>query len=150
MANGKSAAALLPPAAEPLTVSTSTDSVPNSIETEIGAAVVDAAAVLAAGLFDYQQNGRLDSATREAAGSPLTKLAQLQLAHESGDPDFVALAREAGRRELRRLCDVDLSLFQRHGAAAVDAAVDFYIDGVLEIVGRTVRDERSLQAAWAS
>jgi hypothetical protein len=150
MVNGKFATALLPPDLEPLTVSASTDSAPNSIETAIGVAVAGAAAVLAAGLFDYQQNGRLDPATREAAGSPLVRLAQLQLNYEFGDSDFVALARQAGRRELRRLCDCDISLFQRHTSAAVDAAVDFYIAGVLEIVGNAVRGERAIQAAWAS
>jgi hypothetical protein len=142
-------AVALPPELDP-PASTNTDSAPNSIETTIGVAVADAAAVLAAGLFDYQQNGRLDPATREAAGAPLTKLALMQLDYEHGDPDFVALARQAGRRELRRLCDADISLFQRHGSAAVDTAVDFYIDGVLEIVGATVRDERIVRAAWAS
>jgi hypothetical protein len=142
-------AVALPPELDP-SVSTSNDSAPNSIETTIGVAMVDAVAVLAWGMHDWQYHGTLAPETREAAGSPLVRLTLLQLDHESGDADFVALARQAGRRELRRLCAADISLFQRHGQVAVDAAVDFYINGILEIVGNAVRDERAIRAAWAS
>jgi hypothetical protein len=149
MANG--AAAKLPLASElSITPTSSNDSTPRPTEIEIGVAVADAAAVLARGMHDCWHHGKIAPETREAAGNPLTKLALMQLDHEFGDSDFVALARQAGRRELRRLCDADISLFQRHGQVAVDAALDFYIDGILEIVGAAVRDERIVRAAWAS
>jgi hypothetical protein len=150
MINGSAARSL--PALElpPTPTTASTEPPATDLETTIGAVVADAVAVLAWGLNDCWRCGSLTPENREAAGGPLTKLALMQLAHESGDLDFVALAREAGRRELRRVCDADVSLFQRHGSAAVDAAVDFYINGILEIVGNAVRDERAIRAAWAS
>jgi hypothetical protein len=97
---------------------------------------------------DYQHHGELASKTKEVGSSRLARLATLQLNHEGGDLDFNRKAYDAGKRALRRYLTDDL--FQRHSPAEVDAALDLYIGGTLEIVGAAVRDERSIRAAWAN
>jgi hypothetical protein len=147
MANGVTAAALLPIDSEPMPT---TDSSPPTTEAEIiiGAAVRECVFALYRAMADYQQDGALAPATREAGGTRMARVSTLMLDHELGDSDFIALAHRAGRRELRRYLNAEL--FRKHGADEVDKVLDAVIDHVFEIVSLAVRDERAIRAALAN
>jgi hypothetical protein len=135
------AAVRLHPALEPTPTSHSTNA-QEGVETSIGQAVASAATTLSQAMMDYQQTGRLAPATKDAGGSRIAKVAELQLGHELGDRDFVDKARERGRYELRQCFTAEF--YQLHTPAEVDQALSEIIDSVLEITARVVTDERAL------
>jgi hypothetical protein len=142
MANGSAALKLLAP--EPPPDEHSEPSAP----AELGLAVAGATAVLCRAMFDYRQNGELDPQVREAGGSGIAKVATWQLDHGLGDLEFAAVARQQGKIQLRQHLNTDF--FRHNSPAEVEAALDFYIDSLLEMVSRVVKDERAFRAAWAN
>jgi hypothetical protein len=102
-------------------------------------------------MADYQQDGALSPATREAGGTRMARVSTLMLDHALGDSDFIALAHRAGRRELRRhLDELDAGLFRKHGAAEVDKVLDAAIGHAFEVIKPAVRVERGVRAALAN
>ena len=142
MANGSTALKLLAP--EPPPDQHSEPSAP----AELGLAVADATAVLCRAMFDHRQNGELDPQVREAGGSGIAKVATWQLDRGLDDYEFAAMAREQGKIQLRQHINTDF--YRQHSAVAVEAALDFYINSLLEMVSRVVKDERAFRAAWAN
>jgi hypothetical protein len=141
MPNGTAIA--LPPALDPPAPAKAI--APGEVEQRIGTAVADAVTAIGAGLMDWEAAGSLRDTTRRLAGEHLGRVAMLQLEHASGDNNFAAIARSAGRRELWSRCDAG---FRAHyGAsfdeAAIDHALDENISWVIEITTKVVRDERA-------
>ena len=133
MANGAHALLLLAP--EPAS---------DPKQEEIGAATAAAATMIACAVEDCRQGGSLAPTTKAVGAHRLTKVAMLMLAHEGGDDDFIATAHRAGKEILRqRLNGSNIS------PEAADGVLDFYINGLFEIVTRTVADERAYRAAAA-
>jgi hypothetical protein len=120
----------------------------SAAETAIGVAVADATLILCRAMADHLQNGALSPATREAGGTRMARVSMLMLDHAPGDSDFITLAHQAGKRELRR--HLDAALFRKHGVEEIDKALDGVIDSVFEIVSLAVRDERAIRAALAN
>ena len=115
---------------------------------EIGQATAAAAVAMAWGILSYHQAGRLDPAAKEAGGTKLARVSVLMLDHADGDDDFTRKARAAAKPLLR--AHLDAGFFQRYSPEQGDAALDFYIDSVFEVVTRTVADERAFRAAMAN
>ena len=118
------------------------------IEVELGRAVASAATAVARAMMDYDAFGVMDGETKEAGGSRIARVATLQIDHKEGDLDFIARARNAGRRELRQHIDADFH--RQHRPEYCAAAIDFYLDAVFEVVAKVVADERAFRAAWAN
>ena len=110
-----------------------------ALEVSIGMAVESAVTALAQAMVDYQHCGVLLPATKEAGGSRIAKVAELWLSHEGDDLDFATKVRTAGKRALRRHLPIDFP----HSPAAIDAALEFYINELLGMVGRVVANERA-------
>jgi hypothetical protein len=142
MANGASAALLLEPTSAPA----ATDVPPAA--TELGIAVAAATTAICQAMDDYWHCGTLDPAIKDQGGTRIAKVATWQLDHELGELEFAAAARAQGKAQLRRY--IDANFYQQHGAVAVEAALDFYIDSLLEMVSRVVRDERVFRATRAN
>jgi hypothetical protein len=141
MANGVAAALpLLAPELPSAPAKATTPDVP--IELTLGMAVADAVTALSLAMSDYQRCGMLAPTTREAGGSRIAKVAELQLGHEFGDCDFASRARAAGKATLRQYFNADF--YQYTSPAAVEAELDALITEVLAIAGKVVRDERAL------
>jgi hypothetical protein len=118
-------------------------------EALIGAAVASAAtAICCAVQQQHQQNGRLDPAVKLAGGERIAKVAELWLAHEGDDLEFTRKARDAAKCVLRQYFDADF--YRHYSPEQGDAALDWFIDPVLEIAACVVRDERAFRAAWAN
>jgi len=113
-------------------------------EEVIGQAIASATTALCFALLELQQDGRLDPATREAGGNRVAKVATLMLDHALGDQDFLSTARAQGKVQLRRYLNGSFA------PAQSDAALDFHIDNLLEIVTRVVADERVFRRAAAN
>ena len=97
---------------------------------------------------EFQQAGRLDPAAKAAGGVKLARVSMLMLDHAGGDDDFTRKARAAAKPLLR--AHLDAEFFRRHTPEQGDAALDFYIDSVFEVVTRAVADERVFRAAMAN
>jgi hypothetical protein len=148
MANGAAVARLVPPSARATADKPAAAPAVAGIEVELGRAVASAATAVARAMLDYGAFGVMDSETKEAGGSRIARVATLQLDHKEGDLDFIARARNAGRRELRQCIDADF--YRQHRPEHCAAAIDFYLDAVFEVVAKVVEDERAFRAAWAN
>jgi len=111
------------------------------IESRIGTAIASAATALCFAVLE-QNGGGLDPKTREAGGSRIAEVVQLQLGHELGDHDFTRIAYREGKARLRQYLDGNFN--QQHGAPAGEEAVDAILSELLEIVARVVAFERML------
>jgi hypothetical protein len=98
--------------------------------------MASAACAVALGCHQFQ-NGGLAPATKNAAGDRFVALYRLRQMH-AAEIDFDAVAREHGRRALRTYLDSE-GFYQRHSQAQGDAALDLYLDGVLEILSGVER-----------
>jgi hypothetical protein len=110
------------------------------IELQVGEAVRDAVVVVAQAMLSYRQTGLLDPAVKDAGGSRLGALVELQMAM-TGEVDFVAMAYRAGRAQLRRYFDEEL--YRRCSPEQVDEAIDIFIADVLNITAKVIKFERS-------
>jgi hypothetical protein len=136
----------LEPSPAPAVTAPAPGAAPAQVVAEIqdGQAVASAVTVLCAAVLDRA----LTPATREAGGERIARVAELWLAHEGDDLEFTRKARAAARCVLRQYYDVEF--YEHYSAEQGDAAIDLYIDSVLEIAGYVVKDERVLRAAWAN
>jgi hypothetical protein len=112
-------------------------------EKELGEATAAAVAVLCAAVQSYAHAGELTREIKSMGSERIARVARLQLDHEGGDQDFIAMARRAGMQVLRQ------RLNGAFDPAQCDATLDFYLDNLFDIVSRVVRDERAFRAAAA-
>src|SRR5262245_63036375 len=110
------------------------------IEITLGEAVAAAVTALSVGINDYQHHGELSPEAKDIGSRRFAKVTMLALASELGDHEFFAQARAAGKRELLRLFPADFN----HSRLEIEAVLDWHIDGVFEIVGNVIRDERAM------
>ena len=139
MANGALLPAL-PAAADPIGPSTSPHAGDQSDRIVIGDAMADAVIALGAALIDFEAAGAMSPATKDAGGSRIARVVEMQLA-ASDETDFVAAARAEGRHTLLRRHGA--ALRQRFGAIS-ETAIDGLVDEVLVIVSRVCAHERAL------
>jgi hypothetical protein len=121
-------------------------SLPDATELEIGDAVAAAAMMISGGVGEFMTFGQLSAEAKLAGAEALTKISMLQLAFFGNDADFVEVALREGQRALWRHHG-----FREHIAASLDPATrehmfEVFLQGALEIAGRSVAAERALQA----
>jgi hypothetical protein len=122
---------------------------PTEAARSIGIAAADAVAVVGLGLEAAAAGWHAPPPQlRRQAGEYLGRVAMLQLEHQGGDADFIALVRSEGKRILR---ERSMTSFKQHygtDEATVDRALDEMINWVLEIAGNAVAVERAIQRAY--
>jgi hypothetical protein len=112
----------------------------------------DAVLAIGAGVIDWENGGGLRPSTRRLAGERFARVCMMQLEYPSGDADFAAIARSAGRGELWRRNDAG---FREHygekfDATAIDRAFDELLDHVLTITSNACAVERAMTKALAN
>ena len=117
------------------------------VSAELGEAMASATTAFCYAFDEHRNYGGLRPETRTAIGERVGRVAMLALGHEGGDQDFAVHARDAGRPILRRCLGAEY--FRRFSPTQGDEAIDFFLDGVLGVVGRVVETERALQLAMA-
>jgi hypothetical protein len=115
------------------------------IVVDVGDAMAEAVAGICCGMAEFQNVGRLTTETKAVNGDRIAVLAMAMLAHGGSDADFFDRARVAARCEVRRRFDPE-----GFNAAEVDAATEFCIGAVFEIVTRVVETERAWRVAHAN
>ena len=115
------------------------------IEIDVGVELANVAAWLCTGLTEFR-NGGLSPKTKAAGGERMVPLALAMLAFTGPDGDFLDRARVAGRAVLRQNFELDRPC----SSAETDAVIEFYIDGVFEVLTKVVETERAFRIAMAN
>jgi hypothetical protein len=111
-----------------------------SIETTIGEATAAAVTMICRAMFDYQRTGGLPPAVKDAGGERIARVFELQQAY-AGEIDFAATVRREGSRVLRQYLGAEF--YQRYSADEGEAAINLYVDGLLEILVHVTAVERA-------
>jgi hypothetical protein len=146
MPNGAVALKLVSPPEHP-SKDTPAAGKPDKVEAMIGAAVAGVATLLCAAVQDHQHLDGLDPKIREAGGIRVAQLAEMWLAHDGSDHEFIDVARQQGRIVLQQY--LPASFFRRYSTEQGGAALDYYVDVVFAITSRVVKDERAMRMAEA-
>jgi len=140
MSNGHTALRVLAPEPAPVAA----DKPAPEIDIRLGEAVALGAFFISTAADGYRQTGVLAASDQAASADRIAAVALLQLDHEFGDEDFRKSARESGRQVLRQYVTSGCP------PQRADAVIDLWIDELLGIVGRLVREERIIRAAWVN
>lgn len=86
---------------------------------------------------EKQDRGAVSNATREAGGSRIARLFELQEAH-AGEVDFPTVAYEQGAKVLRTYIQAE-----QHSPAASEFMIGWAMDSVLDVLHRVTASARA-------
>jgi hypothetical protein len=98
-----------------------------TIERITGSLIASVASLIVEGLFEFRENSRMSASTRRVGGEALGALLEIQQA-SAGELDFVAMARESGKRALRE-----------RDTAISDSNINLLVNSALEVLSRIGR-----------